>query len=285
MTVDLEACADHLYGTGLATRTVRAYLLVIRRVDAWCEARRLELAELSATELRRLVDGHWPRSYASRRQLRAALGHYWAHVGRPAPPLRAVPVPQRPDLVCRALEPGEAAALDSRARQRGDAAGLAVLLGLYLGLRREEIAQLRWGDFAPGLTSVTVTGKGGRVGTLPVHPVLAEALGAFRGVDTADPSWIFPGRFGTGANPATIWSWVRDVAGEAGLTAVPPHRLRHTCLATANDATGDLRAVQAYARHSRPETTAGYTRATAKRLHQVMLSLDYQAGAIEATSA
>lgn len=52
--------------------------------------------------------------------------------------------------------------------------------------------------------------------------------------------------------------------------------LRHTALATANDATRDLRAVQEFARHARPETTALYTRVTARRLMEVAMSIDYR---------
>ena len=52
-------------------------------------------------------------------------------------------------------------------------------------------------------------------------------------------------------------------------------QLRHTAIATANDRTGDLRAAQEFARHARPETTAIYTRATAKRLWEALLALDY----------
>jgi hypothetical protein len=70
-------------------------------------------------------------------------------------------------------------------------------------------------------------------------------------------------------HPTTVWSWVRKVSTEAGLDAVPTHTLRHTALAIGNDATGDLRAVQDFARHAEVDTTAGYTRSTAERLGKV----------------
>lgn len=46
-------------------------------------------------------------------------------------------------------------------------------------------------------------------------------------------------------------------------------------LATANDNTGDLRAVQSFAGHAKPETTSLYTRANARRLAAVVASIDY----------
>jgi len=65
------------------------------------------------------------------------------------------------------------------------------------------------------------------------------------------------------------------VATEAGVNGVTPHILRHTSLSTANDATGDLRTVQAFARHSSPLTTSGYTRATKARMQAVVEALDF----------
>lgn len=50
---------------------------------------------------------------------------------------------------------------------------------------------------------------------------------------------------------------------------------RRTALATANDNTGNLRAVQNLARHSRPETTSRYTRTKERTLRAVVESIDY----------
>ena len=56
---------------------------------------------------------------------------------------------------------------------------------------------------------------------------------------------------------------------------VATHVLRHTALATALDATGDLRAVQELAGHARPETTAGYTRVRRDRLEAAVSAISY----------
>jgi hypothetical protein len=71
---------------------------------------------------------------------------------------------------------------------------------------------------------------------------------------------------------------VKDLAEEAGVGKIHTHRLRHTALTVANDATGDLRAVSKFARHRRIETTMTYTRTTETALSKVMESLDYGAG-------
>jgi integrase len=95
-------------------------------------------------------------------------------------------------------------------------------------------------------------------------------------VPRTDDVFVFPGRrIGTPVSAATIWAWVRLVAEEAGLPPVPCHVLRHTCLSTANDATGDLRAVQALAGHIKVETTTRYTRLSRRRLEGAVMALDY----------
>ena len=67
---------------------------------------------------------------------------------------------------------------------------------------------------------------------------------------------------------------MREVAADAGMK-VPTHVLRHTALATALDNCHDLRAVQELAGHARPETTAGYTRVTARRLTEAVGAIHY----------
>jgi integrase/recombinase XerD len=190
-----------------------------------------------------------------------------------APPLRAVRVPPAPDMVCRALEPDEASRM-VRVSVGWYPQGLAVLFGLGLGMRREEIAAAQWSRFDPRLEWYTVTGKGDRTRTIPVHPVVAAEVRRIRRIDRV---WIFPGRVGMRdhASPATVWDWTRQVAEQAGVDGVTTHRLRHTALAEMNDQTGDLRTTQAFAGHRNPSVTAGYTRASARRLREASDSLSY----------
>jgi integrase/recombinase XerD len=178
---------------------------------------------------------------------------------------------------CRALEDHAAAVLATAARRRGDLKGLAVLLGLYTGMRRQEIASLRWSDVDPE-GWVTIVGKGSVTRTFPIHPSLLRSLEQLR--ERRRPSrrghdWIFRGRWAEPVNPTTVWGWVREVSADAGLSAVPTHVLRHTALATALDNCRDLRAVQELAGHAWPETTAGYTRVTRRRLVDAVDAIRY----------
>ena len=172
-------------------------------------------------------------------------------------------------MVCKALEPEEAESLVATARGWWPE-GAAVLFGMYLALRREEIAKAEWDRFDDDLEWYTVTGKNSKTATLPVHPALADELAPRRG-----EGWVFPGRFGGHVCPATIWDWSKKVARAAGIETFTTHQLRHTSLTTALDNTGNLRSVMQFARHTKPQTTAGYTRTTKAQLVEVMEALDY----------
>lgn len=261
---------DSLIGRGLAPRSVQIYLRTIMEAEVWCEAQGTDLVRVGPSLIADYV-ATVPASWSTRKGLRTALKHYWEIVDRDRPPLKAVRVPPKPAMECKALEEEDARLLAKTARNRRDLKGFAVALGLYQALRREEIATLRWDAF-DGAGWMTIQGKGERRRTIPVHPVVIDLESD---LPRSSPVFVFPGRFGGPANPATIWEWIREVAEDAGVGHVRPHWLRHTCLATQNDNTGDLRSVQHFAGHSRPETTSGYTRATRRRLMAVALSVDY----------
>lgn len=248
-------------------------MAMVRRAEVWCAANGTDLATIGPQLLSEYV-ATLPRTWSSRKGARSALQHYWDATGRDRPPLAVVRVPPKPQMVCRALEDDEARMLAKVARERHDRKGLMVLLGLYQAMRREEIAVMPWAHVLDG-GWLRIIGKGDRERRVPIHPVTAVELARIRHPSMAG-AWVFPGRrSGTPVTPATVWTWTMEVADEAGVTGVTPHRLRHTALATANDATGDLRAVQAFAGHSRPETTAGYTRASTRALRAVVESIEY----------
>lgn len=256
---------------GMSPRTVHSYFMTLRRVDTWCDARGRSLLTLQAEDLAAfamLV----PNTHSSQRIVKVSLGHYWRILGRDNPPLWVIRVPGKPAALCKALTEDEARTLVRAARSRRDRKGLAVMLGMHLGLRREEIATLRRDAFTDE-GWINIVGKGNKSASLPVHPDVLDLVGS---LDRQDSPWVFPGRYDGPVGNATIWNWVREVAEEAGVENVTTHRLRHTALAEANDILGDLRAVQAFARHSKPETTAGYTRTTAKRLGEVMMAISYE---------
>ncbi|MDQ3642066.1 MAG: tyrosine-type recombinase/integrase [Actinomycetota bacterium] len=264
-----DAFYAELVGAGLAPKTVRIYLNTVSSAQRWFAEQGWSLASATAQQVASYAST-LPQSWASLKGLRSALIRYWSLTAHPRPPVRAIRVPPKPQMLCNALDERDAQILARAARGRGDLKGLAVMLGMYQALRREEIATLQWAAFDEE-GWMTLHGKNRKRRTIPLHRAVAEYLALLPRPD----SYVFPGRFGGPSNPATIWEWVAELAEEAGVTGVRPHRLRHTALATQNDATGDLRTVQAFAGHSNPSTTAGYTRASRRRLQEAVAAIDY----------
>lgn len=258
----------YLVGEGLHPDTIRLYVAQVERADKWMRQQNTTLAWCAPEHVATYADT-LPTGYSTRRQASVAFTHYWRMHDRTNAPVKALRVPPAPEMECRALEPYQARDL-VKVALGWHPKGLAVLFGLYLALRRTEIARAEWERFSPNLDWYKCLGKFDKTRTLPVHPILQAELEEHQG-----KGWVFPGRFGGPSNPATIWAWTKEVALEAGIRNIQTHQLRHTTLATANDATGNLRSVQSFAGHSKTSTTAGYTRTTKTRLREVSDSLDY----------
>lgn len=254
----------YLVAQGLSPRTIQTYCLVLARIVA----AGLEIDCPDAVEIAAYASTT-PNAHASRSQLRSTFRWYWEWK-KIEGPVKAVRVPPMPQMVCRALEDDQARDLVKVSLGWWPQGGAALLMA-YLGLRRAEVAQAEWRRFNRDLTWYRVLGKGDKTADLPVNRVLIGELEPRR-----QEGFIFPGsRDRAFVTPATVNLWITEVGSEVGLPSLTPHILRHTCLATANDRLGDLRAVQTFARHSKPETTAGYTRTRLRQLEAVSASLDY----------
>jgi len=262
---------DHLRSSNLSPRTIIIYDQWIRRLERWCYQGRILPDRITRAQLADWADT-LPATWATRKSARQALRHWVSWLGREDPLHEAIYVPPKVRYSCRALTVEDAHTLQETAVVYGGREGLVVLLGMYLAARRAEIAAMRWDGYAEGRMRF-VRVKSGETADLPVHPVLAVALDAMQPRATSD--YLFPGDRGRPhVSPTTVWEWVRHV-GQLAEVEVTTHRLRHTALATMNDATGDLRATQEVAGHRDPATTALYTRATKARVSAAVESLGY----------
>lgn len=252
---------------GYSPTTVRQYVACVERAERWLEAKgRLPLRRCSALDLEAFGKA-LPLTNSTRSLNRNALKGYWRYLRREWPKW-VIRIPTKAPMVCKALEAEELAALLRAAAELGTRERACLCLLYYAALRRAEAASLRWDNFEGSW--LRIVGKYLTEHLIPVHPAIVDALRPL----SRDWEYVFPGRYpGTHVSPATVNIWVALSAARAGLVGVSPHRLRHTSLATANDRTGDLRAVQAFARHRNPEVTAGYTRATAGNLQRVVGAL------------
>jgi integrase/recombinase XerD len=212
---------------GLSASSLQKTLTVIKSYSDWC--RRSGLREDDPT-----LDLDWPRrddalpAALSRREMR--ILERW--LAQPAP------------------------TLNLKKRRSWDRNRLIVLLMLYAGLRRGEVAALRWKHVdLDDSTLRVIGGKGGKDRVVPLHDRLLAVLAQV-------PEGNQVGRL-VNVSISTIYHvFDRDLAA-AGLE-IHPHQLRHTFATELLAAGADLRTIQTLLGHARLEDTARYLKVLTK---------------------
>jgi integrase len=271
----IDAWTNWMIAAGISIRTI--------------ELRRYQMRRLAEAHLRRspwrintndLIEWMSAQSWSqeTRRSYRATLRAFytWAEQSRrtrrnPASSLPAVSAPHtvpRPtpdEIISAALELGS------------DRDRLILSLAAYAGLRRAEIACLRWDHITSD--GIRVHGKGGKVRVVPVHPELQRLIVAeklrrnagrsgtgYRYTAGLDGPWLFPGQCDGHMTPAAI--------GKTAVRALGPgwgaHSLRHRFLTECYRVSHDLLLTQQLAGHSKPDTTMGYVRLNQERASEVV---------------
>lgn len=150
-----------------------------------------------------------------------------------------------------------------------DAAVLSLLYGA--GLRISEALGLQRRD-APthGIDSITVTGKGGKMRSVPVIPAIQRAVEKYLAlcpyaIPPEGP--LFVGARGGPLSPRIIQLAVEELRGALGLPdSATPHALRHSFATHLLAKGGDLRGIQELLGHASLSTTQLYTKVDAARL-------------------
>jgi integrase/recombinase XerD len=154
---------------------------------------------------------------------------------------------------------------------------LVVDLGLFAGLRRTEIARLRWTDVDLGKKRLRVFGKGRKEGMVPLHDELVAEFSLW-GLTTPSEEWVFPAvdrrRPLSGHTIAMLF---RQVCERAGIRPVP-HAMRHSFATELLDKGADIRHVQELLRHASISSTAVYTKVSIGRLEEDVARLDFGSG-------
>lgn len=240
---------QHMRTAATAETTIELRLYQLRRAQ---DGLAVALLDASVQELEAWLSAQdWKP--ATRRSYRAALRAFykWAVTAglldhSPAHELPSVRVP-------RGLpRPAQDEAYEAALATADDRIRRAIRLGAEAGLRRGEIARVRAEDVEPDLVgwALRVIGKGGHVRLVPLDDDLAADLRA------AGPGWVFPSSARPGhLTPAHLGKLVSRTL-PAG---VATHALRHRAGTKAYAGTTDLRAVQEFLGHAKPETTALYT--------------------------
>lgn len=244
---------EYLYALGLGDSTVRNYTAAVRKARDWADRNSVDLITIDATNLRALART-FIKSAATWRTLRCSLIHYWEMHDRWDAPARAIKVPPAPEPQWRGIDTQEAGRL-IKVSVGWHPEGTAMLMGLYLGARRSEIAAARWDKLTRDFEWITIMGKGARTRTLRVHRVLRAQL---RNQENAYV-WMFPGQGQSHhVHPATIGVYIERVAIAAGLDHLTPHQLRHTAADVIDRASETVRVPKTFLGHARTRTTEGY---------------------------
>jgi len=198
----------------------------------------------------------------TKRMYRATIQRFYAWARRsgrtthdPAADLDPVRIPRK------LPRPAPDDALTDALSTADDRARLAIELAALAGLRRSEIARLRWDQITAA--EVLVQGKGGHWRRVPLHPDLCVSLNAARhradraaeALDRVPSPFVFPSSHGGHLTPAHLGKIISRHIPPGTFT---PHALRHRFATQAYAATLDLRAVQELLGHTKPETTAIY---------------------------
>jgi integrase len=157
---------------------------------------------------------------------------------------------------------------------------VAIMLMARLGLRKNELRTLRYGDIeiAGEHKSIRVRGKGGKVARIPiVYPDMLEQLQALiRLEEPADTDYLlYPIRVGNvkraqhlsgvvrvdrhkPLEPSSMHRWFAKCLERAGVDHFPMHELRHSAATEFLRATGDLELTRMFCRHESVATTQIY---------------------------
>jgi integrase/recombinase XerC len=178
---------------------------------------------------------------------------------------RALPRPLSVDDAQRAID--EAGEHDVEWLGARDAALLTLLYGA--GLRISEALGLKRGDIPLGET-LTVLGKGRKERSVPVLPLLNEALTAYVGkipFTGAPSSPLFLSRRGKPMSAREAQGLMQKLRGRLGLPErATPHALRHSFATHILQGGGDLRSVQELLGHASLSTTQIYTAIDTRQL-------------------
>lgn len=189
---------------------------------------------------------------------------------------RAVRSPKQPKSLPKPLAASQALAVVGTDAQLAEepwiaARNAAVLTLLYgSGLRISEGLALTPNDLTPGITTLRVTGKGGKTRLVPVLPAALQAVEEYRRLCPyhlpADQP-IFRGAKGGPLQQGIIQREMVKMRSALGLPeTATPHALRHSFATHLLAGGGDLRSIQELLGHSSLSTTQVYTAVDTNRL-------------------
>ena len=243
---------------GLRPRTVESYQSNIRlHIDPIIG--HIPVDELSAMDVRpclsRIVaEGHTRVAELCFVILSAALADL------PTQPMKGVPRPAHIQQTPAAWSDDQMAAYSAALADHPH--GLALSLGLALGLRRGEICGLRWQDVSWETSEISITNQRMRLDSGQMVDALPKSKSSVRPIPV--PPWLmarlkasrqFSGYIDD-ISPSGLNKAHRVLVARLGLPYIPLHGLRHSMATSCIRHGGDMRSLQIVLGHAKYSTTA-----------------------------
>lgn len=280
-SIAARAFASWLEERRYAPSTVRVYSVYVERLLGVLTGAGIEPADATLDDLYEF----WctlPASAPSRNQARKAFVTLFKSLGRDrGEPADALPSLPESYGIPRPVETDDFARLIAAARDLGGIHHVVGFMLAYTGCRISEMRLARWSQFElrSGAPVWYISGKGsGRRGPkerqVPLHPQLVTALTAWR-VARESSTVLFPSSASASGflSDTKMRSLVYEIAEQAGIDKVVPHRYRHTVATVTLAASHDIRGVQELLGHGNLATTQRYTKVVAGRLVDIVGTL------------
>ena len=270
---------------GLSKNTISAYRRDIERFIS--EGDVLDLTKVTSSELENFISHSRSRGLAESSVARSVVAvrnavEFTCKEAKTLNNIKDVKPPKIKMRLPKALTISEINSLLNTAKSSGNPDAIresAILELLYgTGARISEVVSLNISDvikFDGGeVSSLRLTGKGGKTRVVPVGRFAREALDQYLvrvrpGLISKDREALFLNDRGGRLSRQSMWTIVSQTAKRANISVdVSPHSLRHSYATHLLDGGADVRVVQELLGHSSVTTTQIYTLVTIDKLRE-----------------
>ena len=270
---------------GLSKNTISAYRRDIERFIS--EGDVLDLTKVTSSELENFISHSRSRGLAESSVARSVVAvrnavEFTCKEAKTLNNIKDIKPPKIKMRLPKALTISEIDSLLNTAKSSGNPDAIresAILELLYgTGARISEVVSLNVSDvikFDVGeVSSLRLTGKGGKTRVVPVGRFAREALDQYLvrvrpGLISKDREALFLNDRGGRLSRQSMWTIVSQTAKRANISVdVSPHSLRHSYATHLLDGGADVRVVQELLGHSSVTTTQIYTLVTIDKLRE-----------------
>ena len=270
---------------GLSKNTIAAYRRDVERFIS--EGDVPDLTQVSGGDLEAFIARSRARGLAESSVARSVVAvrnavEFTCKESKTLNQIKGVKPPKIKMRLPKALSISEIDSLLNTAKSPGNPDAIresAILELLYgTGARISEVVSLNVGDvikFDGGeVSSLRLTGKGGKTRVVPVGRYAREALDQYLvrvrpGLVSKDREALFLNDRGGRLSRQSMWTIVSQTAKRANISVdVSPHSLRHSYATHLLDGGADVRVVQELLGHSSVTTTQIYTLVTIDKLRE-----------------